>query len=418
MNVQTMTNSVTSRTSNKAWRWTDRLARTLLMRSLQHLQVGQIRWIDPFGESLHGQITPEFPMPISVRVHDPRFYRNLVVGSSIAAGETFMDGAWSCDDLTALMQITMRNPRVFEGMDGAWSLLARSLHRVQHWLRGNTQANSRRNIAEHYDLGNAFYRLFLDETMMYSSGIFESPNASLEQASIEKLERVCQRLCLTPKDRLIEIGTGWGGMALHAAREFGCTVVTTTISERQRELAEQRIREARLAEKITVLSQDYRDLQGQYDKLVSIEMIESVGHEHLDSFFATCSRLLRPDGSMLLQAIVIGDQQYDRYRRSADFIQRYIFPGGCLPSVARLFDCVARKTDLRVIHLEDFAEDYALTLSHWRKRFLANLDAARELGYSEEFLRMWEYYLCYCEAGFRERNIGLVQIVLAKPGYR
>ncbi len=328
MNVQTMTNPSTSRTPNKAWRWQDRLARTILSRSLQHLRVGQIRLIDTSGEILFGCPTPEFPVPISLRVHDPRFFTSLVLGSSIAAGETFMDGAWSCEDLTTLMQITIRNPRVFEGMEGAWSLLARSLHRVQHWLRGNTQANSRRNIAEHYDLGNAFYRLFLDDTMMYSSGIFESPNTSLEKASIEKLERVCQRLCLTPKDRLIEIGTGWGGMALHAAREFGCTVVTTTISDRQKGLAEQRTCDANLTGKVTVLSQDYRDLQGQHDKLVSIEMIESVGHEYLDSFFSTCSRLLRPDGSMLLQAIIIGDQQYDRYRRSADFIQRYIFPGG------------------------------------------------------------------------------------------
>lgn len=254
--------------------------------------------------------------------------------------------------------------------------------------------------------------------MMYSSALFETPNTTLEQASIEKLERVCRKLRLTTNDSLIEIGTGWGGFALHAARAFGCTVTTTTISERQREMAEQRIHDAGLTKQATVLSKDYRELQGQYDKLVSIEMIESVGHEYLDSFFATCNRLLKPDGAMLLQAIVIGDQQYDRYRRSTDFIQRYVFPGGCLPSVARIADCVARKTDLRIIDLKDYAEDYAITLSHWRNRFLANLEAVRALGYSEEFIRMWEYYLCYCEAGFRERNIGLVQIVLAKPGYR
>jgi len=418
MNGRSITATVPTRTTEDAWRWRDRLAKAFLLRSLQQLDVGQIRWIDPSGESLYGRTTAEFPIPISVRVHDPRFYTDLVLGSSIAAGETYMDGVWSCDDLPALMQITMRNPRVFDGMDGLWSLLTRSLHRVQHWLRGNTQTNSRRNIAEHYDLGNAFYRLFLDDTMMYSSGIFESPESTLEQASIEKLERVCRRLRLARNHTLVEIGTGWGGMALHAARDFGCSVVTTTISERQKEMAEERIRDAGLADRVTVLSQDYRNLQGQYDKLVSIEMIESVGHEYLETFFATCSRLLKPDGSMLLQAIVIGDQQYDRYRRSADFIQRYIFPGGCLPSVARICECVARRTDLRIIHLEDFAEDYALTLAHWRKRFLANLDAVRELGYSEQFIRMWEYYLCYCEAGFRERNIGLVQMVLAKPGYR
>ena len=398
--------------------WRDRLAKALLTRSLQHLQVGAVRLSDGAGEIVFGKTTPEFPEPILVKVHDPRFYSDLVLGSSIAAGETFMSGLWSCDDLTGLMRITMCNPRVFEGMDGPLSLAAHLFHRVRHWLRGNTQANSRRNIAEHYDLGNDFYRLFLDETMMYSSGIFETPDMTLEQASLTKLDRVCQRLRLTPKDSVIEIGTGWGGMALHAARDFGCSVVTTTISARQQELAEERIRAANLSERVTVLSQDYRHLRGQYDKLVSIEMIESVGHEYLDSFFATCSGLLKPAGSMLLQAIVVGDQFYEKYRRTTDFIQRYIFPGGCLPSVARIMDCVARKTDLRVIHLEDFAADYALTLLHWHRRFLANLDAVRALGYSEEFIRMWEYYLSYCEAGFRERHIGLVQMVLAKPAYR
>ncbi len=418
MNVQNPTRPITFNKPQTTWRWRDRVAKSYLMRAFQHLRIGQIRWIDGASESLHGELHPEFPTPITVRVHDPRLYSELVTGSSVAAGETFMDGAWSCDDLTTLMQITMRNPKIFEGMDGPLSLLNRSIHCVRHWLRGNTRTNSRRNIAEHYDLGNDFYRLFLDDTMMYSSGIYESPNASLEQASIAKLERVCQRLTLMPKDRLVEIGTGWGGMALHAAREFGCSVVTTTISAQQRQLAEQRVHDAGLTDRVAVLFQDYRDLRGQYDKLVSIEMIESVGHEYLDSFFAACNRLLKPDGAMLLQAIVIGDQRYDHYRRSADFIQRYIFPGGCLPSVARIMDCVARQTDMRVIHLEDFAEDYAKTLAHWRERFLANIDRARKLGYSEEFLRMWEYYLCYCEAGFRERNIGLVQIVLAKPGYR
>jgi cyclopropane-fatty-acyl-phospholipid synthase len=418
MNVPTITNTAAPRALEKAWRWRERLAKTLLLRSLQDLQHGQIRLSDASGEILLGRTTPLFPTMISVRVHEPRFYSELVFGSSIAAGETFMDGAWSCSDLVALLRLTLRNPGVFAGMDGPWSLLARSLHRVQHRLRGNTQTNSRRNISQHYDLGNAFYRLFLDETMMYSSGIFETPETPLEDASREKLERVCRKLRLTPTDTLVEIGTGWGGLALHAAREFGCSVVTTTISERQKELAQQRVRDAQLTDRVTVLSQDYRDLEGLYSKLVSIEMIESVGHEYLDSFFATCSRLLKADGSMLVQAIVIGAQQYERYRRSADFIQRYVFPGGCLPSVARMCDCVARKTDLRVIHLEDFTEDYALTLAHWRTRFLANLDAVRALGYGEAFIRRWEYYLCYCEAGFRERNIGLVQMVLAKPGYR
>jgi cyclopropane-fatty-acyl-phospholipid synthase len=418
MTAHTIPNTAAPATAHQQWRWVDRLAKSILTRSLGQIQIGELRLADAIDTLAFGRTTPEFPTPIVVHVHQPHFYRSLLLGSSVAAGEAFVEDAWSCDDLVGLLRIALRNPEIFGAMEGLGSWAARLLHKAMHALRANTRANSRRNIAEHYDLGNAFYRLFLDDTMMYSSGIYSAAATTLEEASREKLERVCQKLRLIPSDSLLEIGTGWGGFSLHAARAFGCSIVTTTISHRQKELAEQRIRAAHLSDRVAVLAQDYRELQGQFDKLVSIEMIESVGHHYLDGFFAQCSRLLKPNGTMLLQAIVIGDQQYDRYRRSADFIQRYIFPGGCLPSIARICGCVARMTDLRVIHLEDFTEDYARTLADWRKRFLANLDAVRELGYSQAFIRMWEYYLCYCEAGFRERNIGLVQIVLAKPGYR
>ena len=282
-------------------------------------------------------------------------------------------------------------------------------------MRRNTLQGSRKNIAAHYDLGNEMFALFLDDTMMYSCAIFEHPQMSLQQASIEKLERVCRKLELQPGDHLLEIGTGWGGLALHAARHYGCRVTTTTISHEQYRMALQRVEQAGLGDRITVLCEDYRNLSGEYDKLVSIEMIEAVGHAYFDTYFEQCSRLLKSDGLMLLQSITIADQRYAAAKRSVDFIQRYIFPGGCLPSVAVLSDSVARNTDMRMLHLEDIGPHYATTLKRWRQRFMARLDSVRALGYPEEFIRMWEYYLCYCEGGFRERAIGTVQVLLGKP---
>jgi cyclopropane-fatty-acyl-phospholipid synthase len=250
---------------------------------------------------------------------------------------------------------------------------------------------------------------------MYSSAVFESPAMSLEEASVAKLERVCRRLDLKPGDHVLEIGTGWGGFALHAARHFGCRVTTTTISRRQHELARARIAAAGLGERVTLLLEDYRDLSGRYDKLVSIEMIEAVGHEYLETFFAKCSALLTDEGMLLLQAITIADQRYDSARKSVDFIRRHIFPGSCIPSVASLSRAVARASDLRLFHLEDIGPHYATTLRMWRKNLFGNLEGVRALGLSEEFIRMWEFYLCYCEAGFAERALGDVQALFVKP---
>jgi cyclopropane-fatty-acyl-phospholipid synthase len=251
---------------------------------------------------------------------------------------------------------------------------------------------------------------------MYSAAIFERPEASLAEASRAKLERVCRKLDLRPQDHLLEIGTGWGGLALHAAGRYGCRVTTTTLSAEQCRLARERIAAAGLAGRVTVLLEDYRDLRGRYDKLVSIEMVEAVGCEHFDTYFGRCSALLDPRGMMLLQAITIADQRYEVARRSVDFIQQHVFPGGCLPSVAAIAGSVARATDLRVFHLEDIGPHYATTLRHWRQRFRANLDRIRALGYADELLRMWELYLCYCEGGFSERLLGNVQVLLVKPG--
>ena len=327
-------------------------------------------------------------------------------------------GYWTCDELTTLVRILLRNRDVLIDIDSGMAVLMRPMQKAFHWLNRNTRTGSRRNIAAHYDLGNEFYGLWLDDKMMYSSAVFESPEMSLEAASVAKLDRICRKLRLGPDDHVLEIGTGWGGFAIHAARNFGCRVTTTTISGRQYEYAKTAVEKAGLQDRITLLQADYRDLQGQFDKLVSIEMIEAVGHEFHETYFRKCCDLLKPDGQMLLQAITIADQYYERAKKSVDFIKRYIFPGGCLTSVTAMSATMTKATDMRVIDVEDIGPHYATTLREWHDRFFANIDRVREMGYSEEFIRMWQYYLCYCEGGFIERTIGDVQMLMMRPDAR
>ena len=392
----------------------NRLVKQAIIGRLGSLQYGSLTLIDAddcrrFGKAHTGE--PH----LTLTIHDPASWVDIAFSGGLGAGEAYMAGRWHCDDLTGLAQLFLRNPQVLYGLNRGPGRFVSLVNKVWHALRRNTLQGSRKNIAEHYDLGNDMFELFLDDTMMYSCGIFEHPQATLQQASIEKLDRVCRKLELHPGDHLLEIGSGWGGLALHAARHYGCRVTTTTISREQYELARERVSQAGLDDRITVLCEDYRELSGEYDKLVSIEMIEAVGHAYFDTYFEKCSSLLKPDGLMLLQSITIAEQRYAVAKRSVDFIQRYIFPGGCLPSVAVISDAVARNTDMRLLHLEDIGPHYATTLKHWRKRFMAKLDAVRELGYPEEFIRMSEYYLCYCEGGFRERAIGTAQVLLGKP---
>jgi cyclopropane-fatty-acyl-phospholipid synthase len=346
-----------------------------------------------------------------VRVRDHRFYRQLLLGGSLGAAAAFVRGEWECDDLTALFRILIRNQAAAADLDGPGSRLSRWIYRGIHRWHANTRAGSRENIRAHYDLGNDFFRLWLDDTWAYSCGIFSSGEEALRDASVEKFDRVCRKLALHGDDHLLEIGAGWGGLAIHAAEHFGCRVTTTTISREQLELANQRIQSAGLGSQISLLFQDYRDLAGKFDKLVSIEMIEAVGHQYLDNYFQQCGRLLKPQGSMLLQAIVMPDRGYQNYLRSVDFIRRYIFPGGCLPSVTSILDSVSRVSRLRLVHLEDMAPHYAETLRRWRSNLQNRWEDARRLGYSEEFLRLWKYYLCYCEAAFEERHVSVVQMV-------
>jgi cyclopropane-fatty-acyl-phospholipid synthase len=353
-----------------------------------------------------------------IRVQDPRFYWKALVGGSVGAGEAYMAGWWSAEDLTALLRLALRNQAFFRGLDRGWAWLSEPANRLFHFLRRNTRRGSRGNIRAHYDLGNDFYALFLDDTLTYSCGIFDRSDSSLRDASLAKYDRICRKLRLSAGDRVLEIGTGWGGFAIHAAGQYGCHVTTTTISRAQHELAVKRVADAGLCDRVELRLDDYRDLRGRYDKLVSIEMIEAVGHHYLEDFFRCCSDRLKPDGVMLLQAITIADRAYERHTRSVDFIKRYIFPGSCIPSVAAMMGAVARSTDLRLVHLEDITPHYARTLRAWRDQFLHNSDAVRSLGYSDAFIRMWEFYLRYCEAGFAERYLGDVQMLFTKPLWR
>ena len=399
-------------------RWPDKFARRLVLSRLRKLQVGQIVVCDSEGQVSFGAKSTDFPTTTTIRVLDPGFYGDIAFGGSIAAGEAYINGRWACDDLGEFLRILIRNREVLEQVDTGLALLGRPVQKIFHAFRKNTRKGSRKNIAAHYDLGNDFYRIWLDKSMMYSCAYFAAPDTSLEHAATAKLDRICKKLNLTATDSVVEIGTGWGGFAIHAARHYGCHVTTTTISEQQHAYAKKAISEAGLQDKITLLFKDYRDLEGRYDKLVSIEMIEAVGHEYHDTYFKKCCDLLKPEGQMLLQAITIADQRYEQYKTSVDFIKRYIFPGGCLTSVTDMTRTLTRHTDLRVVHLEDIGPHYATTLRHWHDRFFARIDEVRKLGYSSAFIRMWQFYLCYCESAFIERAIGDVQMHLVRPGAR
>jgi cyclopropane-fatty-acyl-phospholipid synthase len=394
----------------------DRWLRARVFGRLSTLRGGSLTLVDADGREHFGD--PGAALRATVQVGDPRFYRALVGRGALGGAEAYMDGYWRSDDLTAAVRILAANRRALQGLDSGLARWALPWLRLLHGLRANTRAGSRVNIAAHYDLGNDFFELFLDPTLTYSSGVFETPTATMEQASTAKYERVCRKLQLTSADHVLEIGTGWGGFALHAARRYGCRMTTATISRRQYDLARRRVAEAGLSGRVEVRFEDYRDLRGRYDKLVSIEMIEAVGHAYLDTFFRACSDRLRPEGVMALQAITVPDWDYTAHKRNVDFIKRYIFPGGELVSVGALNEAAARATDLRMTHLEDITPHYAETLRRWRRRMFENVEKMRGLGLDERFLRMWEFYLCYCEAGFEERQVGVVQAVFEKSGAR
>ena len=414
--INHLAHSVTDATpdaANTQPRWLTRLARRLVHDRLQGLQSGGLTIEEPasklfvFGDKSGANAR--------IRVRNPEAYIQILLGGSIGAGEAYMDGHWDSPDLVAVVRLMVRNMALLENLDSSWSFVSSAIAKVLHRRNDNSRRGSKRNIAAHYDLGNDFFRLFLDPTMLYSAAVFPSESASLHEASVHKLEKICQKLQLSESDHLLEIGTGWGGMAVHAAKHYGCHVTTTTISREQYQYAKAWVEKEGLQDRVTLLLNDYRDLQGKYDKIVSIEMIEAVGYAHYHEFFHRCSHLLKPEGRMVMQAITIQDQRFHSYRKSVDFIQRYIFPGGCLPSNQIIAEHIADSTDMQIVGLEDITHDYARTLRAWREAFFAQLDAVRAQGFDRRFIHMWDYYLCYCEGGFLERAISTAQFVFAKP---
>jgi len=393
-----------------------RWLRATLRDRLEKMEVGRLRILDADGEHVYGPGGGGLP-PVTLRVRDSAFYTRVALGGSVGAGESYMAGDWVCDDLVSLVRLLVRNRGVLLELDDGWARLMEPVRKWSHRFRRNHRRGSRRNVEAHYDLGNDFYRLWLDDRMNYSCAIFDPPDIDLERAQEVKLERICRGLGLGPGDHVLEIGTGWGGFAIYAASRYGCRVTTTTLSSAQRELAQKRVREAGLEEEIEILGRDYRDLEGSYDKLVSIEMIEAVGLDYLETFFECCVQRLRPGGLMMLQTITIAEACFERYRYSVDFIQRYVFPGGALPSVSVLANA-SGAAGLELRRFEELGPHYATTLHAWRERFFARLEEVRSQGFSENFIRMWEFYLCYCEGGFLEGSIGDTQIFFARPAER
>lgn len=415
MNAIVHTHPVTSSSISAMDRW----LRQRLIARLAALRHGRLLLTDAMGTVTLGPAHDE-PMDLTVHVmvHDPRFYRDVAVNGSVGAGEAYIHGAWDCEDLVGLIRLLVRNRDLLDGIETGLAQLGGALMRGWHALRRNTRRGSRRNIAAHYDLGNAFFGLFLSRDLMYSSALWHGENDTLEAASERKLETICRKLALKASDRVVEIGTGWGGFALYAAQRYGCHVTTTTISREQYALASERVAAAGLQDRITLLLDDYRALDGRYDKLVSIEMIEAIGAEYLSVYFDKVGSLLKPDGLAIVQAITIEDHRYAHAVASVDFIKRHVFPGSFIPSLAAMLHAKTHASDLSLIDMQDFGDSYARTLHAWRMRFLSSLADVRQQGFDEAFIRLWEFYFAYCEGGFRERSIGVTHLLMAKPGYR
>jgi cyclopropane-fatty-acyl-phospholipid synthase len=398
--------------------WLQQFGRRLFHGRLARLREGELTVVDGPDRFTFGRRTPACDLRATIEILHPQTYADAAFGGTVGGGEAYLRGLWRADDLTAVIRLFLVNRDVMQSLEGGAAIATAPLRRILHWLNRNSPDGSRRNIAAHYDLGNALFELMLDETMAYSCGVFECDDTTLHEAQLAKFERICRKLRLSPSDHLLEIGTGWGGFAVHAASRYGCRVTTTTISREQHDRAKEKIAAAGLEDRVTLLLDDYRDLRGRYDKLVSIEMVEAVGARFLDTYTAQCGRLLEPDGAMLLQAITLQDQFYEEALGSVDFIQRFIFPGSFIPSVTAITNSVRRTTDMKVFHLEDIGPHYATTLRRWRENFHAHLPEVRRLGYPDTFVRMWEYYLCYCEGGFLERQLGDVQMLLTRPRCR
>ena len=387
-----------------------------LKKKLSHLNVGCISVVDGEDQFSFGDTDSE--LQVNVQVHSQEFYVMTGSGGAMGIAEAYILGYWTSDDVVMLMRIILKNRSILMSLDNGFAKFLSPINKLIHRSRQNTLKGSKENILAHYDLSNDFYKLWLDPTMTYSCAYFRDTKTTLKDASIEKLDRMCRKLKLSEVDNILEVGTGWGSFSIHAAKNYGCNITTTTISDAQYEYAKARVVEEGLESKINVINKDYRKLDGQYDKIVSIEMIEAVGYEYISEYFSKLSSLLKPDGLMALQGITYNDQNFDTYKDSVDFIKKYIFPGSCLISISQIIDVIKNKTDLSMIDMEDITRHYAETLNRWRKNFMNVLPEVKEMGYSKAFINMWEFYFLYCEAGFLERNIGDVQLVFAKSGAR
>ncbi len=398
--------------------WLSQFAKSILFKKLDLIEHGYLQiYVDEMVYDF-GDKTMQSELHAVIRVHNIQAFNEILFGGEPAAGNTYVKGWWTSDNILNVMRVFTLNRDVLFSFKSGYASVAKPFHAIGHAINKNSTRGSKRNILAHYDIGNDLYKLFLDEKMMYSSACFTEVNNTLEDAAENKLKIICEKLKLKPQDHLLEIGCGWGGFAIYAAQNYGCKVTTTTISDQQYDYAVEKIDQANLSSQITILKQDYRALRGQYDKLVSIEMIESVGQQYLDNYFAICSKLLKPDGAFLVQAITISDYLHDRYQNSLDFIRKYVFPGGSLTSMSSMLNCIAKNSDLTLFHSESYAASYGKTLEIWYQRFINNKEKVLELGYGHAFIRLWEYYLKYCQAGFEERVIDVQQLVLKKPANR
>lgn len=382
-----------------------------ILAQLAKLEGGELQLRDEEGTLRAGTAGG---LQTRVEVHDPAFYRRMALGGTMAVAETYIHGDWDCDDLYSLFRLFARQRKSVAALDGGMSRWTRPVLLFGEWMSANTRKGSRRNISAHYDLGNDLFELFLDDTLTYSSAYFEKEDMTLKEASVAKLDRMCRQLELKEGEHLLEIGSGWGSMAMHAASRYGARVTTLTLSKEQKALADERMRQAGLEHLIEVKLQDYRDVQGHFDKLVSIEMIEAVGPQYFGTYFRQLHQLLKPGGLAAIQAITLPDQAYADHLKNVDFIQKYIFPGSKIPSVSVLLKAATEGTSLVMTDLHDLTLDYAKTMCIWRENFVAKLDEVRALGYDERFIRMWDYYLNYCAAGFAERYLGTVQMTFRK----
>ena len=403
-------------TNKKNSFWQDRYKAGFL-KNLAFIKKGSIIITDQTQKYCFGKT--ENDQTVNVRILSQDFYSLIGSAGILGAAEAYTAGYWKTDNLLLLTKIILRNQSAMQQIESGFTQwILNAINRYNYIKCQNTLLGSKKNILAHYDLSNAFYQLWLDPTMTYSAAFFKKNNDNLEDASKEKLDRICRKLNLQPSDRVVEIGSGWGSFAIHAAKNYHCHVTTTTISDAQYQYTAEKIKKENLENKITLLKTDYRKLQGTFDKLVSIEMIEAVGYNYIAEYFRVVASLLKPDGLMALQAITYNDQEFDTYKESVDLIKKYIFPGSCLVSINHITDVIKKKTDLAMVHLEDITSHYVKTLKHWRNNFLNALDSVRDLGFSENFINLWEFYLVYCEAGFSERHIGDVQIILAKTKAR